>query len=304
MNAISRKAFLGGALAVGGGVLAAGGCACPPSAASACAGRIKFKLGIARYTFWKVGLEKALVIMREIDCHYLGLKEGSIGYDASDAEIAAYKAKLAAFGVETLSAGPEYFKTADQARALFAFAKRWGMKYVSVVPYAVCPGREDKWGPDNREESEEMLDVLESLVREYDIKAAIHNHGPDIPTLYPTAEAIMARIQNRDRRIGICFDMGHQQRAGLDPVAAVRKYGERIYEVHLKNITRPDSEGKAIQGPRGVLDIPAIFRALADVGFDGLALIEYERDYENNAMGLAESLGYYRGVIDALKERS
>ena len=147
--AISRRAFMGGALAVGGGALVAGGCACPTSTTSACAGRIRFKLGIARYTFWKIGLEKALGIMKEIDCHYLGLKEGSIGYDASDAEIAAYKAKLAEFGVETLSAGPEYFKTADQARALFAFAKRWGMKYVSVVPYAVCPGREDNWGPGN-----------------------------------------------------------------------------------------------------------------------------------------------------------
>ena len=299
-GALSRRSFVGGALA-GGCALAAGGCASVGAASSPnCAGRVRFKLGIARYTFWKTDLERALGIMKEIDCHYLGLKEGSIGYGASDAEIADYKGKLAKFGVETLSAGPEYFKTAEQARALFAFAKRWGMEYVSVVPYAVCPGREDKWGAGNREESEEMLDVLEALVGEYGIKAAIHNHGPDIPTLYPTAEAIWARIRNRDRRIGICFDMGHQLRAGLDPVEAVRKYGERIYEVHLKNITRPDGEGRAIQGPRGVIDIPAVFRALADVGFDGLALIEYERDYDDNAMGLAESLGYYRGVVDAI----
>ena len=303
-ESISRRSFIGAAIAAGGGAAAAGCRAYPQSAAKARAERVRFKIGIARYTFWKVSLEKALETMKEIDCHYLGLMSGTIGYDASDAEIAAYKAKLAKYAVETLSAGPEYYKTAEQARALFSFAKRWGMKYVSVVPYAVCPGREDKWGPGNREESEEMLDVLESLVKEFDIKAAIHNHGPDIPTLYPTAEAIWARIKNRDARIGICFDMGHQQRAGLDPVAAVRKYGDRIYEVHLKNINRADANGKAIQGPRGVLDIPAIFGALADVGFDGLALIEYERDYDNNAMGLAESLGYYRGVVDAMNSTS
>jgi sugar phosphate isomerase/epimerase len=291
---------MGGVLAAGGSAIVAGGCASPVASKSSTCGRIRFKLGIARFTFWKVELEKALGIMKEIDCHYSGLMSRSIRYDAGDAEIAAYKANLAKYDVETVSAGPEYFKTKEQAEALFAFAKRWGMKYVSVVPYAVCPGREDKFGPGNREESEEMLDVLESLVRKYDIKAAIHNHGPDIPTLYPTAEAIWARIKDRDKRIGICFDIGHQQRSGLDPVAAIRKYGERIYEVHLKNITRKDSKGRAIQGPRGVLDIPAIFKALADVGFDGFALIEYERDYENNAMGLAESLGYYRGVIDVI----
>lgn len=285
---------------MGGGAHVVVGCASPAVVSSPRIGRIRFQLGIARYTFSKVSLQKALEVMREIDCHYLGLKDGSISYDASEAEVAAYKAKLAHFGVETLSAGPEYFKTAEQAKALFSFAKRWGMKYVSVVPYAVRPGKEDNWVHGNRVESEAMLDVLESLVREYDIKAAIHNHGPDAPTVYPTAEAIWARIRNRDARIGICFDIGHQQRAGFDPVAAIRKYGERIYEVHLKNITGPDESGRAIQGPRGVLDIPSIFKTLADVGFSGLALIEYERDFENNAVGLAESLGYYRGVIDTI----
>ena len=297
---LSRRKFVGGALAMGCGAHVVGGCTSPAAAASPRVGHIRFKLGIARYTFSKVSLQKSLEVMKEIDCHYLGLKDGSISYDANDAEIAAYKATLAKFGVETLSAGPEYFKTVEQAKALFSFAKRWGMKYVSVVPYEVRPGKEDNWVYGNRVESEAMIDVLESLVREYDIKAAIHNHGPDAPTVYPTAEAIWERIKDRDARIGICFDMGHQQRAGFDPVVAIRKYGARIYEVHLKNITRPDKSGKAIQGPRGILDIPAIFRALADVGFDGLALIEYERDYENNAMGLAESLGYYRGVVDAL----
>ena len=101
--AVSRRSFMGGVLAAGGGAIVAGGCACPPNPAAACSERIRFKLGIARYTFWKIELEKALGIMKEIDCHYLGLKEGSIRYDASDAEIAAYKANLAKYGVETLS---------------------------------------------------------------------------------------------------------------------------------------------------------------------------------------------------------
>lgn len=99
---------MGGVLAAGGGAIFAGGCACPPTPAAACSERIRFQLGIARYTFWKIELGKALGIMKEIDCHYLGLKEGSIRYDASDAEIAAYKANLAKYGVETLSAGPDF----------------------------------------------------------------------------------------------------------------------------------------------------------------------------------------------------
>ena len=92
---ISRRSFMGGALAAGGSAIVAGGCASPVASKSSTCGRIRFKLGIARFTFWKVELEKALSIMKEIDCHYSGLMSRTIRYDAGDAEIAAYKANLA-----------------------------------------------------------------------------------------------------------------------------------------------------------------------------------------------------------------
>ena len=264
--------------------------------------RMPFKLGMARYTMYAVDLDRALEIMREVDLHDMGLKEGTLDYGAGDAAIAAYRRHLGEYGVELVSAGPEYYKTADQVDRLFRFAKRCGFKTVSVVPYEVKPGMEDKWGPARRE-SESMLDALEACVKKYDIRAAIHNHGPDCPDLYPTAEAIRKRIERRDRRIGICLDVGHQLRAGGDPVAAIRKYGDRIYEIHLKNVSAPCKAGHAMQGPRGVIDIPGVFQALLDVGFDGYCLLEYERDYLDNAMGVAESVGYYRGVCEALEKK-
>ena len=265
---------------------------------------LPFKLGFAGYTFKQLDADATLAVMKRIDAHYLCVKPNFIDYaKGAEAPIADFKAKCAAAGVECLAAGPLYFKDEASARRLFEFAKAYGMKTVTVVPYGVRPGADDKWGP-NRFESEEMLDVLDRLVKEFDIRAAIHNHGPDTPTLYPTAESVMARVGGRDRRIGVCLDVGHERRAGLDPVAFIREHGDRIYDVHLKNIKIDPVENIAKEGPRGELDIPGILAALAEVGYAGVCHIEYEKDFEDNLAEVAESFGYYRGVMDCVKVKA
>lgn len=274
------------------------------AAGSLCAA-VPFRIGIAGYTFCKEGLDKGLSIMRQIDCRSLCHKDFFISYDASDAEIAAFKEKLAKAGVVCDATGPLYAKDEATARKQFAFAKKLGVKVLVGVPYEVPEGEKDQWGP-NRRESDAMLDVIEKLVKEYDVVYAIHNHGPDIPNLFPTAQSVWNRIKNRDKRIGLCFDIGHDRRAGSDTCAAIKTYADRIYDVHIKNILlKKDANGFpgnfAVPGPRGDLDIPSVFRALAEAGYAGACHIEYETDFEDNAMGLAESMGYYRGVADAIK---
>jgi len=273
-----------------------------PASPSCRQSKMPFKLGVARYSMCERSLDEALDILQNIDCHYMGLMEGSIRYDASDADIAAYKARCAARGVEVVSVGPEYFSTEAQCQALFAFARRFGVTYVSVVPYEINP--EWKEGMPERErrlESDRMMDVLEKCVKAYGIRAAVHNHGPDNAYLYPTAEAALKRIGSRDRRIGVCLDVGHERRAGLDPAAFIRKNPDRVVEVHLKNIKIDPVKNFAKEGPRGELDIPGILKALDETGFAGCCLIEFEKDFSANEAPLAESLGYYRGVCDALK---
>ena len=282
-----------------------------PASPSCRSSKLPYKLCVARYTLHKQTFDRALEMLQDMDVHYMGLMERSIKYDATDAEIAAYKAKTAKFGVEVVSLGPLYYSTEEELAAACKFAKRYGMKYISVVPFEwnpkikdikdpkerakVCPGRE--W----RLESDKMMDLLEKYCREYDLRAAVHNHGPDNAYLYPTAEASMKRIGNRDKRIGVCLDVGHERRAGLDPVEFIRKNGDRVVEIHLKNIKIDPVKNFAKEGPRGELDIPGILKSLAEVGFDGYCLVEYEKDFEQLEIPLAESIGYYRGVMDAIK---
>lgn len=285
----------------------------PPSP-SCRASTLPYKLGVARYTMFRHKFDRALEILQDIDCHYMGLIENSIARDATDADIAAYKAKCAKYGVEVVSLGPLYFSKEEELAAACKFAKRYGMKYISVVPYEdnpkiagisdpnekrkICPSRE--W----RLESDKMMDLLEKYCIEYDLKAAVHNHGPDNAYLYPTAEASLARIGSRDKRLGVCLDVGHERRAGLDPAEFIRKHGDRIVEVHLKNIKIDSVKNFAKEGPRGELDIPAILQALADVNYGGYCLVEYEKDFEVNEVPLAESFGYYRGVMDCTRHKS
>ena len=261
----------------------------------------RFRIGVAGYTFCEVPLDKALGTMQAIDCNILAHKDFFLPYDADEKAVIAYRHKLAAAGVETYATGPLYAETEAKLRQQFEFAKRLGIKVLVGVPFDFNPKGKDVPPKELRLESDKVLDIVDRLVKEYDMRYAVHNHGPDNACLYPTAEAALKRIGNRDWRIGVCLDIGHERRAGLDPVEFIRKHGDRIYDVHLKNIRIDPVANFAMEGPRGDLDIPAVFRALADVGYDGVCHIEYEKNFEKNEMALAESFGYYRGCLDALK---
>jgi sugar phosphate isomerase/epimerase len=286
----------------------------PPSPSCGKKNRLPFKLGVARYSMHRHSYERALEILQNIDCHYMGLIDKSIPRNASDAQIKAHKEHCAKYGVEVVSLGPVYYSTEKEIAEACEFAKRYGMKYISVVPFEwnpklegattneqrakKCPPRE--W----RLESDKMMDLLEKYCLKYDLKAAVHNHGPDNAYLYPTADSALKRIGNRDKRLGVCLDVGHQRRAGLDPVEFIKKHSDRIVEVHMKNIEIDRVKNLAKEGPRGELDIPGIMQALADVGFSGYCLVEFEKDFKQNEAPLAESFGYYRGVMDCTRVKT
>ena len=122
-----------------------------------------------------------------------------------------------------------------------------------------------------------MLPVIEQHVKKYDISAAIHNHGPD-DRRFPTPQSVYEKIESLDRRIGLCIDIGHTVRAGVDLVAAVNKCHDRLLDMHVKDVTEATAKGKCIQLGRGVIDIPGLIRALVNVGYQGMSSYEYEAD--------------------------
>ena len=268
--------------------------------------KMPFQLALAGYTMNKKSIDETLEIMRAVDLHYLCVKDFHLKYDSSDAEIAAFKAKCAKYGVTPYGLGPLYTSSNEAVRKYFEFAKRFGAKVIVGVPYEVAPGQKDKWS--ERLGSRKQLEYIDKLVKEFDIKYAIHNHGPQAPQMFPDVEYGWNLVKDLDKRIGFCMDAGWEYGCDRDPAETIRKYGERIYDIHLKNFAVNMAGARKIGKnsfttvpmPRGAMDYGKIFKALADVGYTGACSFEYERDFDNNLEGLAESVGYARGVCDTL----
>ena len=271
--------------------------------------KMPFELGLAGYTMHKKSIDETLEIMQAVDLHNLCVKDFHLKYDATDAEIAAFKAKCAKYGVKPYGLGPLYTKSNEEVRKYFEFAKRFGAKVIVGVPYDPPPGK-DKWG--ERNASRKQLEYIDTLVKEFDIKYAIHNHGPQVAKMFPDVEFGWNLVKDLDERIGFCMDVGWEFGCDRDPAATIRKYGKRIYDIHLKNFAIDVVGGcKLAKGqkhtftrvpmPRGMVNYAQVFKALADVGYTGVCSLEYERDFNDNLEGVAESIGYARGVCDAIR---
>lgn len=279
------------AAAMGGGVLSAR----PACGAEAGEGVAKdsFRLGMAGYTFNKFKLEPTLEMLRKVDVHFLCIKDFHLPLKSTEEEVAAFHAKCRSFGVTGYGVGPIYMGTPEEVDQAFAYARRVGVRLLVGVPFKMSGNR--------RAASPDLLQRIHDKVQEYDVNYAIHNHGPDMPELFPSAESAMEMIARLDRRVGLCLDIGHQLRDGKDPVKAVTDFADRVHDIHLKNVTAADKSGRGAELPRGVIDLVAFVRALRKIRYAGVCGLEYEKDMDNPLTGVAESVGYFRGVMDATR---
>ncbi len=262
-------------------------------AAPAAGAEDSFKVAIAGYTFHKFNLDQTLEMMKKVDVHYLCIKDFHLPIKSTDEEIAAFHEKCRSFGVTGYGVGPIYMGTEEEVNTAFAYAKRAGVKTLVGVPFKMVEKK--------RVSSPELLKLINAKVQEYDINYAIHNHGPDMPELFPNAESGIEMIKEMDKRVGLCLDIGHQFRDGKDPVKAIIDYADRIHDVHIKNVTEPTKKGRGIELPRGAIDFPAVVRALRKINYTGACSLEYEKDMTDPLLGIAESIGYFRGVTDATR---
>ena len=242
-----------------------------------------FKLGIAGYTFHKFDLDKTLETLKTTDVQYLCIKDFHLSFSSTDDEIKAFHSKLAEYGVTGYGVGPIYMKTKEEVDRAFDYAKRVGVKLIVGVP------------------NYELLPYVSEKVAEYDMQYAIHLHGPDIE-LFPDADDVWENVKDLDPRMGMCLDIGHDRRNGKDPVADLEKYHSRVFDVHLKDVTGATKMGYSVEVGRGILDIPGFVRMLRKVKYSGIVSLEHERDMDNPFMGIAESIGYFRGVVAATQE--
>jgi sugar phosphate isomerase/epimerase len=267
VTTLSRRSFLGTLAAVG---------AMPLSAAQT----DRYRVGLETYSFHDVDLDTMLKHVGGLGLKFLELHELHLPYDSPPARIAAAKASLARAGITATGVyiHDAFTESEATARPIFEFAKSVGVRYINGQP------------------KREALPLLNRLAREYGIRITIHNHGPK--ARYETVEDVTSALEGMPN-LAACIDIGHFARSRVDPVRAVRALGARAEAIHVKDV---DAEGENAIIGKGTIDIPGVFRALRESGFKGLAVLEYEGDFDNmtkRLAGMRESLAAMRRAIPA-----
>ncbi|WP_394994087.1 sugar phosphate isomerase/epimerase family protein [Emticicia sp.] len=242
----------------------------------------KLTIGLASYTLRKYNVTQLIEICKLLNIKDVAFKNFHLPLEATDSEIQATVAKVKEAGLNLYGGGVIYMKNEDEVKNAFRYAKAAGMKLIIGVP------------------NHELLPLVEKYVKETDIRLAIHNHGPG-DNVYPTPATVYEKIEKLDKRIGLCIDIGHVVRLGMNPIEALKKYGHRMFDMHLKDVDGVVAKSESIQIGRGVIDIPKVLKTLKELNYQGVMSIEYEKDADNAEGGLSESVGYVRGILDMIE---
>ncbi len=241
------------------------------------------KVGIATYSFHKVPLEQTIRGVRQVGVGYVSIKDAHLPLKSTAEQRKAAVKKFKDAGITPLSCGNIGMKDNEtDVRNAFEYARDIGVPTIVCTPVPA------------------VLPLLDRLVKEFDIKVAIHNHGPE-DKLWPSPYTAWDAIGKLDPRIGLCIDVGHTARAGVDPSEAIRRCSARLYDLHLKDIAGPKGKTHTVEVGRGDLDIRGILASLLAVRYTGLVGLEYEKDMNDPLAGVAESIGYVRGVLSGMK---
>jgi inosose dehydratase len=237
-----------------------------------------FSIGMAGYSFREFSIENTIEMMKRIRITNLSLKDFHMPMNSTQEQITAIIDKFKTAGINVYTVGVVYMKTLESVDQAFEYAKMAGVKMIVGAP------------------DYELLPYVEKKVKTYDFKLAIHNHGPDNP-LYPNATDIWNHIKDLDPRIGICIDIGHTTRDGQDPSVDIARYSKRIYDIHIKDVDKATKEGTTVEMGRGIIDIPKVVATLRKIKYSGSCSLEFEKDMKDPLAGIAESIGYFKGVM-------
>jgi inosose dehydratase len=237
-----------------------------------------FELGLASYTTRAFTLDQTIGMVQRVGLKHISLKSFHLPLDASESDCKAAAEKIKTAGIDFYAAGVIYMNKKEEVDQAFSYARACGIRMIIGVPAV------------------ELLSYAESMIKQYNIMLAIHNHGPG-DLVYPAVTGIYEKIVQLDKRMGICMDIGHTVRLNRDPVADLNQCYDRILDIHIKDVDKKAADGQTLEIGRGVIDIPAFLKELKHLNYKGVVSLEYEKDEKDPLPGLAESVGYLRGVL-------
>jgi inosose dehydratase len=286
---IPRRTFLAGvAAAIPCAMVACrkSGPETPAAASTEKSGGSTLKLGVASISLRQLAVSEVIAVLKQLEIGFVSLHGAHASFEKDTSEKCAEVTK--AFrdaGIEVATSSVVNLPNNEAAvRRAFDNARAGGLTLMTCKPAL------------------DAFPLIERFVKETNIRLAVHNHGPE-DKVYPSPYDVLKAIEPFDSRIGLCLDVGHTMRAGVDPAKVIREASARLYDVHLKDsVAIPGSlTDLPTEVGRGRIDTKAIVAALIETKYSGVAAFEYERIGVNPTLGLAESVGYVRGLLGALK---
>ncbi len=242
------------------------------------------RLGLASYTFRNFTRAQMIAFMKDLNVFDLNAKDAKDHLPMDPSAEAQALADYTAAGIRLHAAGAIYFQQAadDDIRSKFEYVKR------ANIPVIVAG-----------DPSPETLPRIEKFVKEYDIRLAIHNHGPE-DKLWPSPLDILKDIHGMDPRIGCCIDVGHTVRAGTDVVEAIHAAGPRLFNMHMKDLTDFNAKESQVAVGDGKMPVHQIFKALVALKYQGFVDLEYEVHGDDPMPGVSKSFAFMRGVLSGM----
>ncbi|MGB7844606.1 MAG: sugar phosphate isomerase/epimerase [Candidatus Acidiferrum sp.] len=242
------------------------------------------RLGLASYTCRNFTRAQLIGFMKQLNAFALNAKDVKDHLPADPQGEAAALADYAAAGILLHAAGTIYFPKDEDAdiRSKFEYCKRAGIGVIVAGDPSV-----------------QTLPRIEKFVKEYDIRIAIHNHGPE-DKLWHSPLEVLKVVKDMDPRMGCCIDVGHTARAGTDVVQAIREAGPRLFNVHMKDLTNFQSKESQVAVGDGIMPVRGMFEALIAMKYKGFLDLEYEIHPDDPMPGVLSSFAYMRGVLAGL----
>ena len=242
------------------------------------------KLGLASYTFREFSRAQMIAYMKQLNLSALNAKDVKDHLPMDPALEATALADYAAVGIRLHAAGAIYFPKDedDDVRSKFDYCKRAGIQV--IVAGDPAP---------------ETLPRIEKFVKEYDIRFAIHNHGPE-DKIWHSPLDVLKVVRTMDPRMGCCIDVGHTMRAGVDPVDAIHAAGPRLFNVHMKDLANATEKNSQVAVGEGLMPVRGIFEALVATKYKGFVDLEYEIHGDDPMPGVSTSFAFMRGVLTGM----
>ena len=238
------------------------------------------KLGVASYSFRKFSRAQAIQMTKELRTPYINIKSFHLALDSTPEQIDQARKEFEDAGLTIVGGGTISFPKYDepQIRQAFEYGKRAGMPLLVVMP------------------ARDVLPKLGKFVEEYNIKIAVHNHGPEDKN-FPTPQSALAIVKEMDPRCGLCIDVGHTARTGVDVVESIAEAGPRLLDMHVKDLKDFHAKDSQCDCGDGKMPFPAMFQQLAKMGYRGCSNLEYEIKEDDPMPGMQRSMSYMRGVL-------